>query len=146
VILLWSPPPIAAQRVIEAGFHAVTTVAPSTLAGVGGYGAARVGERARIALTLTAAGWEGRWAARGELLGHFLLSPRRSHGVGVYGLGGVAGVLGVRDQGFAVLGLGVESRPGRRSGWALEIGAGGGLRVAAGYRWRRFPGSWVPGK
>jgi hypothetical protein len=42
-------------------------------------------------------------------------------------------------QGYMVLGLGVESSPGARSGWALEAGIGGGFRIALGYRWRRLP-------
>ncbi|HTG83976.1 MAG TPA: hypothetical protein VL853_04170, partial [Gemmatimonadales bacterium] len=96
----------------------------------------------RLALTLAAGTADGDVAFRGELLGHFLLSPRATHGVGFYALGGaaVADVESTGDtQGHMVLGLGMESRPGARSGWALEAGIGGGLRIAAGYRWRRLP-------
>ena len=77
---------------------------------------------------------------RGELLGHFLLSPEEHRKPGFYVAGGIAGVEGVVGRGYLVLTLGLEQTPGRNSGWAVEVGAGGGVRVAAGYRWRRFPG------
>ncbi len=45
---------------------------------------------------------------------------------------------GVEDQGYIVLTLGVESRPGSGGGWFVEGGVGGGVRLAGGYRWRLF--------
>jgi len=134
--------PLAAQHPVEYGIHAVATFATPDLFAGGGYAAVRSGERARLALTLAAGMADGDVAFRGELLGHFLLSPRATHGVGFYALGGaaVADVESTGDtQGYMVLGLGVESSPGSPSGWALEAGIGGGFRIAAGYRWRRLP-------
>jgi hypothetical protein len=134
--------PLAAQHPVEYGIHAVATFATPDLFAGGGYAAVRSGERARLALTLAAGTADGDVAFRGELLGHFLLSPRATHGVGFYALGGaaVADVESTGDtQGYMVLGLGVESSPGSPSGWALEAGIGGGFRIAAGYRWRRLP-------
>jgi len=78
----------------------------------------------------------------GELLVHFLLNPTRRTGAGVYGAGGVAVVGGPVDQGYVVVTLGVESRPGAPSGWFVEAGVGGGARLAMGYRWRRLPAGW----
>jgi hypothetical protein len=57
----------------------------------------------------------------------------------VYGAGGVALAEGPVDQGYVVVTLGIEGRPGGRSGWFAEAGVGGGARLAVGYRWRRFP-------
>jgi hypothetical protein len=134
--------PLAAQRPVEYGVHAVATFATPDLVAGGGYAAVRPGERARLALTLAAGAADGDVAFRGELLAHFLLSPRAKHGVGFYALGGaaVADLASTGDtQGYMVLGLGVESSPGARSGWALEAGIGGGFRIAAGYRWRSLP-------
>ena len=37
---------------------------------------------------------------------------------------------------------GIESRPGAASGWFVEAGVGGGVRLSAGYRWRWFPDWW----
>ena len=134
--------PLAAQHPVEYGVHAVATFATPDLVAGGGYAAVRPGERARLALTVAAGTADGDVAFRGELLAHFLLSPRAKRGVGFYALGGaaVADLESTGDtQGYMVLGLGMESRPGTRSGWALEAGIGGGLRIAAGYRWRRLP-------
>jgi hypothetical protein len=134
--------PLAAQHAVEYGVHAVATFGTPDLYAGGAYAAVRPGERARLALTLAAGTADGEVAFRGELLAHFLLSPRAKNGVGFYALGGaaVASLESAGDtQGYMVLGLGVESRPGARSGWALEAGIGGGLRIAAGYRWRRLP-------
>lgn len=75
---------------------------------------------------------------RGELLAHFLLSPAARRGIGLYAGGGIAAnVTGAKTSEFVVLTLGVESKPGARSGWAIEAGVGGGARVTIGYRWRR---------
>jgi hypothetical protein len=83
--------PLAAQHPVEYGVHAVATFATPDLVAGGGYAAVRSGERARLALTLAAGTADGDVAFRGELLGHFLLSPRATHGVGFYALGGAAG-------------------------------------------------------
>ncbi|HSE67529.1 MAG TPA: hypothetical protein VLB12_11110 [Gemmatimonadales bacterium] len=134
--------PLAAQHPVEYGVHGVATFATPDLVVGGGYAAVRPAERARLAVTLAAGTADGDMAFRGELLAHFLLSPQAKHGVGFYALGGaaVADLQSTGDtEGYMVLGLGVESRPGARSGWALEAGIGGGLRIAVGYRWRRLP-------
>jgi hypothetical protein len=73
---------------------------------------------------------------RGELLGHFLLSPGKRSGPGFYFAGGLAGVTGEVTRGYLVLTMGLEDRPGAGSGWAVEAGIGGGFRVGLGYRWR----------
>jgi hypothetical protein len=39
--------------------------------------------------------------------------------------------------------LGVDQGPGARAGWYAELGLGGGVRLALGRRFRRFP-SWWP--
>jgi hypothetical protein len=130
---------VHAQTVAEQGLHAVVTTAAPTLAVGGIYVAVRPSQRLRVALTAGAGIARGDAAARGELLGHFLLNPSAVGGVGAYAGGGVAGVVGAKDEGYVVLLIGVEARPGRASGWAFEAGIGGGLRIAAGYRWRRHP-------
>jgi hypothetical protein len=138
--------PITAQQVLELGFHAVATGSDPLFGGGGLYGASRVSDRTRIAATLSGgvAGADAEF--RGELLGHFLLSPRKGRGIGLYALGGAALVAGPASEGYLVLGLGAEARPGAQSGWSLEAGVGGGFRVALGYRWRWFPRGWVPEK
>ena len=123
---------------VEVGIQGLTLLQRPEWWGGALAGAYRPGGKARISLTLGAGRTGGRWSGRGELLAHLLLAPARQSGVGVYGFGGIAGAAGPRDQGFLVLGLGVERAPARYSGWMLEAGVGGGLRLAAGWRWRKF--------
>jgi hypothetical protein len=132
------PGPAAAQRAAEIGLHALLTTSSPVLWAGGVYGAFRPSARFRIAATVAAGEAGGEMAARGELLGHFLLNPTNRGGTGAYAGGGVAGTAGPDDRGYLVLLLGIEAGPGARAGWALEAGVGGGLRLAAGYRWRGF--------
>ena len=131
--------PVAAQQVTEFGVMGIATASDPALVVAGGYGAIRTSRRTRISAGLGAGVSDGRATWRGELLAHFLLNPTRRWGVGVYGAGGVAAVGGPVDQGYLVLTLGLEARPGGRSGWFVEAGVGGGARLAAGVRWRRRP-------
>jgi hypothetical protein len=133
--LAWAGP-AAAQGVREAGVQALVTTASPALATGGLYAAVRPSLRTRIAVTLGAGVSDGRAAGRGELLAHFLLSPTGTARPGVYLGAGVAGVAGPVDQGYVVALVGVEAAPAGGSGWALEAGVGGGLRLTAGWRWR----------
>ncbi len=121
---------------LEAGVVGIATLADRDFAGGGFSIGVRPGGGARVLLSLVAGAERRQFAARGELVGHLLLAPRRRDGLGVYGLAGVAGVVGANDAGVLVLGLGVEAAPAGRSGWYLEAGVGGGVRIAAGWRWR----------
>ena len=118
----------------------MATFSDPMLAVAGAYGALRVSGRTRVSLSLGAGTTDSDLACRGELLGHFLLSPAELRKPGFYLAGGVAGVAGRVDQGFLVLTAGVEQHPARGSGWAVELGVGGGVRLALGYRWRWFSG------
>jgi len=134
--MVWGNP-AKAQRVTELGVHALVGSATPTMAVGGVYGAMRLSQRVRIALTAGAGVAGGQAAGRGELLGHFLLDPGERRGASAYAGGGIAGVIGPVDEGYLVLLVGLEGRPGAGSGWAIELGVGGGVRMAAGYRWRR---------
>jgi hypothetical protein len=138
--------PLPAQQVTELGIQAVGTASEPALLVGGGYAALRVSRRFRLSASAGLGGSDGRTAWRGELLAHFLLAPRERRGVGGYAAAGVAAVGGVEDEGYMVLTLGLESRPGSTSGWFVEGGVGGGVRGAAGYRWRFFPGGWPLGQ
>ncbi len=134
--------PAVAQQVRELGVAAIVTASDPALAVGGVYGALRTSLRTRISAAAGVGASGGETAWRAELLGHFLLSPTRRSGAGVYGAGGVALVGGPVKQGYLVLALGLEARPGTRAGWFVEAGVGGGARLAAGYRWRRWPSGW----
>ncbi|HEY9504391.1 MAG TPA: hypothetical protein VIQ27_00355 [Gemmatimonadales bacterium] len=135
-------PPTGAQQVSELGIQAIGTLSDPALAVGGLYAGWRPARRARVSASLGLGGSSGEVAWRGELLGHFLLAPTRREGVGGYLAAGVAAVGGPTDQGYLVLALGVESRPGGSSGWFAEAGVGGGARISAGWRWRWFPRWW----
>jgi hypothetical protein len=136
-------PSAAAQRVVELGIQGVATTADPAVAVAGAYGALRTSLRTRVSAALAAGVSDGDAAWRGELLAHFLLNPTRRSGAGLYGAGGIAVAGGPVDQGYVVLTLGIESRPGSPSGWFAEAGIGGGARLALGYRWRRLPPGWL---
>jgi len=53
-----------------------------------------------------------------------------------------AGAATTHGAGYLTALVGVEDAPGRTAGWYAEVGLGGGVRVAAGWRWRRFPSWW----
>lgn len=131
--------PLSAQRpqVRELGVQGtVLATDPAMLLG-GVYGGFRTSRRTRLALTASAGAAGGDFAWRGELLAHFLLNPLSTRRPGVYGGGGVAVAgSGGASEGYVVVLLGVEGRPGGRGGWFLEAGLGGGFRAAAGWRWR----------
>jgi hypothetical protein len=136
--------PLSAQTVTELGIQAIGTASEPAMAVGAGYAAIRVSRRFRLSASAGLGGSGGQTAWRGEALAHFMLSPRSS-GLGFYMTGGVAAVGGQVEEGYLVLSLGLESSPGRASGWFVEAGVGGGARLAAGYRWRRFPPWWPLG-
>jgi hypothetical protein len=133
-----------AQRGPEVGLGIVATASDPALGVATVSGALRTSRRMRVSATVGAGVSDGRAAWRGELLAHFLLSPGRLRGPGLYGAGGVAVVGGPVEQGYLVVTLGLEDRPAARAGWFVEAGVGGGARLAAGYRWRRLT-SAAPG-
>jgi len=138
VALASRPAGVVAQQAKEVGIGIIATASDPAL-GVGAvYGAVRTSRRMRLSLAMGAGVSDERAAWRGELLAHFLLSPARREGAGFYGAGGIAAVGGPVEQGYLVLTLGLEGRPAARQGWFLEAGVGGGIRLAGGFRWRRF--------
>jgi len=131
-----APRSLAGQGRREAGVQAIVTSAdPAAVLG-GVYGAYRVGRRVRVAATagLGVAGEGTAW--RLEALGHFHFQPETRGGVGLYGGGGLALAGGPSTRGYLVVLVGLEANPGGPRGWSVELGAGGGLRLGIGYRWR----------
>ncbi|HTO73808.1 MAG TPA: hypothetical protein VMJ30_08310 [Gemmatimonadales bacterium] len=111
-------------------------LADQNYGGAGAWLGWRVTPSLRLGALATAGASSGSSAGRVEAAGHLLLDPGRVSGVGVYLLAGLAWRLAKDDRAFLMAGVGVESAPGSRGGWVLELGAGGGWRASAGYRWR----------
>jgi hypothetical protein len=90
-------------------------------------------------LRLTGAATVGRagpeMRGRGELALEYLFDPA-TRGWSPRLAGGVAGVSGSRGGGYALLMVGLEQRPRERTGWRIDLGVGGGVRVAASFTWR----------
>ncbi len=121
---------------LEAGLIGVVAAADPAFAGGGASVAWRPGDRVRLVATTVIGGQGNRTTGRGEFSFNYLLEPARPHGVGVYGFAGIAGTTSAGGDGYLLLGVGVESAPGTAHGWLVECGVGGGVRLAAGYRWR----------
>ena len=83
-------------------------------------------------------------ALRIELTGQFLVLPGARTGVSPYAGLGVAylGARHYRGMGAIVALVGIEAPEGRRHGWFAELGLGSGVRLRAGFRWRRLPPWW----
>lgn len=131
--------PSVAQQGREIGVQAIATTSDPVLGVAAAYAALRTSGRTRLSASLGAGVSAGDLAWRGEVLGHFLLSPEERRTAGLYFAGGVAAVEGPVSRGYLVLTVGLEGRPRASSGWQVEVGVGGGVRLAAGYRWRWFP-------
>ena len=99
----------------------------------------RDNQRSRIAPALAfGALGNGRFGARADFAIHFLLDPYKRQGTAIYGGGGLTAALaGRRVTPYALLVLGAEKNPGGTGGSFIEVGVGGGVRVAVGYRWRK---------
>jgi len=132
------PARAAAQAGYEVQLHGVGTFGGQEFLGGGAGIAFRSAGRARLALALSAGVRDSLFAGRGELVASYHLNPYQVGGVSPYAGGGVA-VGATADDVFeyAVLFVGVETTPGRPTGWFAELGIAGGVRVAAGFRIKR---------
>ncbi len=123
----------------------LVTLARSDFYGLSLGAARRPTGQGRAALTVSGGTLDGERAFRVELSGQFLVLPEAKQGVSAYaGIGlGYMGARHYRGTGVLLALLGIESAAGRRHGWFIEAGAGGGIRLRAGYRWRRLPPWWT---
>lgn len=94
----------------------------------------------RLAAAVAGGSGGGAAAARVGATAQFLLRPRARSGTSPYAGIGLAWTGAEDTHGAAYLAvlLGVEAAPAKTRGWYVEIGLEGGVRVAAGLRWRRF--------
>lgn len=137
-VALALPGALDAQRGYDVQVHALGLIGAREFVG-GGIGAGlRVGRNLRLASVGTV-GWEegNRAAGRVEALATAHVALGRGRGPGLYGGGGVAAQAADSDtRAYLVLLFGVEGRPAG-STWFAEVGVGGGVRVALGFRLTR---------
>ena len=150
---MWLLPILALQsqqlKTTELSLGAAASFAHESFAGAELGIAHRPSNDSRIALAVAGGVMSPDEAAavRAQLTLQLLLNSLARSGPGLYPGVGPA-YLGERDapgRGFVALVLGVEQAPGRRRGWFIESGFGGGVRVAVGWRTRWFPSWWRAG-
>jgi hypothetical protein len=140
--MLLVAPPLVAQRGRDIQAFALGLVRDSPVVGAGAGAGLRFGRGLRVGGTV-AAGWTEPdvWVGRGELVLAFHLYPVRPGRAGGYVGAGVGGELARRRlRGVVLALLGVEARPWRHGGLFAEVGVGGGVRLALGYRTIRLAG------
>lgn len=132
--------PLTAQGWRETSLVGVTVLSRPAMGGVGFGLASRDAMRTRLAVTAIVGGEDGAGiAGRVEGMWHFLLDPYRRAGNAVYGGAGLA--LAFTNDGrvrpAVQLVIGAENAPATPRGTFVEIGVGRGVRLAAGYKWRK---------
>jgi hypothetical protein len=141
LLLLATPRAAAGQVTRDWQVHGMAALFAQRFVGGGVGYAVRPPGRVRFALVGSAGDLEGTAAGRAEAFVLFHLNPGRERGFSPYGGAGVAAMItGTATRGYLELILGMEQRPGRQSGLFVEAGVGGGLRIAAGYRFRSGSG------
>jgi len=136
-VLLAVSTPAGGQRATEWHIKTLAQLGGQTFLGAGFGVAHRTNGRMRLGLGLNAGTLDGAVAIRPELIGSFHLNPYRREGVSPYAGAGVAVTYSDGDtREYIVAVLGLESRPGTRRGWFVEVGFGGGARLAAGIQMR----------
>ncbi len=129
--------PLEAQRSIEWQARALGVVSGATFVGGGVGVAARPGARLRVGADAGAGSREGRTAGRFELLvSYHLITPRPRRVIPYAGGGAAVTVTGAASEEFVLVVLGVEAPSTATLGWFGEVGLAGGLRFAAGVRFR----------
>ena len=136
-VLVLVTSPAAGQVTKEWGAQVTAVSGRPAFLGAGVVWGWRPGFRDRIVVHGALGAAEHQAAARVEASWQFLLSPQTERGVGAYVGGGIAGQFAETNHGWLLLTIGLEQNPAGRRGWSLELGLGGGVRLAVGYRWRR---------
>jgi hypothetical protein len=102
--------------------------------------ARRPGGQRRERFTVAVGRVGGAPAVRASVAVQYVLKPAARIGTSPYaGVGLVfAGAEGAHGAGYLGMMLGLEAAPRRGRGWYVELGFEGGVRAAAGLRWRHF--------
>lgn len=136
-ILLFSRSAAASQS-LEGQLQGVTNVGADEFVGAGGGLNLRMAGRTRLGLAASLGELEGNTSVRTEALVSYSLSFPQRRGLSPYLGGGIAlSFTSSLSRQYLVVLVGVDWNRGTKVGWFLEGGVGGGLRFAAGARFRR---------
>ena len=145
-VWLVSPAPAPAQQLTATEISAgvLGAVSSNDFWGVAAGLGRRVDNQTRVTAVAALGALGYSTAVRLEVAAQIIVNPSGRGGAGLYAGAGLAwhGAIGVHGAGYITALLGLESAPGARRGWFAEVGLGGGLRLALGMRWRRFPPWW----
>ena len=118
---------------------AVVVAARQSFAGAE-LGLGRRADQGLVAVGVAAGEQAGAAALRVSGTAAFVLLPFAAGWTPYAGLGlSVVGVRGASGAGYLTGVLGLETTPRGRRSWYVEAGLGGGVRAAAGIRWRHAP-------
>jgi hypothetical protein len=138
-VLLAAAAPCRAQRRSELQVWGLAVASKPAFYGAGLGFALRDEDRLRLTIAAAPGAYgDGSFGARADATLQFLLDPTKRAGAAVYGGGGLS-LAAERGHAtpYLLLVLGVEHAPGGPRGSFAEVGVGGGVRVAVGYRWRK---------
>ena len=139
--------PAGAQQVKEIGVQATGTLSDPALGVAGVYGAWRPSARGRVSAALGVGVSDGDAAWRGELLGHFLLAPRREERVGGVPGGRPGGRRGAGGSGLSGAGAGDRGATrGPPAAGSRKRASGGGARLSRGLPLALVPRWWRAGR
>ncbi len=138
-VLLAAAAPCRAQRQSELQVWGLAAASKPAFHGAGlGLGFRDEG-RTRFAVAGALGSFQdGSLGGRADATLQFLLNPQKRSGAAIYGGGGLTLAAG-RGQAtpYLLLVLGAAHAPGGPGGSFVEVGVGGGVRIAVGYRWRK---------
>ena len=128
----------------EVSASALAALSGRDFVGMAGGISRRVDNQTRVAALAAVGSLGGGGALRLEAIAQLIVNPSGRGGAGLYAGTGVAwqGGRGSAGRGYVTALVGLEGAPGARRGWFAEVGLGGGVRLALGLRWRRFPPWW----
>jgi hypothetical protein len=134
-----APAAARAQSVRESQVQVLGIASRPLFGGAGVALAWRDASRTRWQVAATLGGLDGHGlAGRLDVAYHFLLDPAKRRGSAVYGGAGISTLAGNgRVTPYVLVVLGAENAPGGNGGSFVEVGVGGGVRFAFGYRWRK---------
>jgi len=139
LLMAASPAAARAQSVRESQVQLLGIASRPLFGGAGVGFAWRDESRTRWQAAATLGALDGHGlASRLDVAYHFLLDPAKRRGSAVYGGAGISALAGNgRLTPYVLVVLGAENAPGGNGGSFVELGVGGGVRVAFGYRWRK---------
>ena len=134
--VVWGSPVAAQLPRRELGVALVLVGSDPVYAGLGVSGGLHLGNELRAVGAMTVGGAGGEVVVRGDAELQFVVDPFGRGRARLFAGAGLSGVTGPNGGGYLLVVAGIEGAPRARRGWSVELGIGGGARLAVGYRFR----------